>query len=86
MILWLVQQEENGLAAEVADDEMLAEQVLRYVNDTALRIKMAEAAKESVKKFAKTETAKRTKEVYELVLGASTTRVMEMRKKALKNA
>ena len=70
-IIEVVQQEENGLSAEVADDEMLAEQVLRYVNDTGLRIKMAEAAKESVKKFSKTETAKRTKVVYELVLGAT---------------
>jgi len=70
-IVEVVQHEKNGLAADVADDEKLAEQVLRYVNDPALRSKMALAAKASVKKFSKTETAIKTKVVYESVLGAT---------------
>ncbi len=70
-IVEVVQHEVNGLTADVADDGKLAEQVLRFVNALPLRVKMALAAKESVKKFSKTETAKRTKEVYESILGAT---------------
>lgn len=70
-IVEVVAHEQNGLSADVADDKALAELVLRYVEDSNLRSEMAKASKKSVIKFSKAETAKKTKEVYESVLGAT---------------
>jgi glycosyltransferase involved in cell wall biosynthesis len=67
-IVEIVQHDQNGLSADVADDEALARELMRYINDPALRKSMADAAKKSVIKFSKSETAKRTKEVYESIL------------------
>ncbi len=67
-IVEIVQHEENGLSTAVADDEALARELMRYIKDPALRKSMADAAKKTVVKFSKSETAKRTKAVYETIL------------------
>lgn len=67
-IVEIVQHEQNGLIAPVGDDEALAKQLIRYIEQPALRKEMAAAATVSVSNFSKAETARKTLEIYKAVL------------------
>lgn len=63
----IVINEFNGLTTNIQDSEKLSEQVLRILNNNALREKLIANAKEFVKNFSKQEMAKKTLEVYRSV-------------------
>lgn len=67
-IVEIVENEVNGLTAPVADYGALAQQLLRYAAYADLRMSMATKAKETVRGFSKSQTAKRTLEIYKEVL------------------
>lgn len=69
-IIEIIEHEINGLLADVKDDEMLAAQVVRMANDQALREQFINAGLEKVKLFSKSETARKTIEVYSSALAS----------------
>ncbi len=68
-IVEIVHHEKNGLVAKVGDDVKLAEFLVRYIKDSSFRQSMADAAKQIVLAFSKAETARKTHEIYQEVLG-----------------
>jgi L-malate glycosyltransferase len=73
-IVEIIRHNENGMLAGVKDVESLAENVLHYLANPEIGAQHAENGKKNVERFSKQMTAKRTKEVYESVLG----RVLEI--------
>ncbi|GAB5540174.1 MAG: glycosyltransferase [Salibacteraceae bacterium] len=64
----VVIHEKTGLLADVKDDKALAKHVLSILENKTLRDRVVSGARDHVKAFSKQETAKKTKQVYDLVL------------------
>ena len=58
----------NGLTAPVRNPQMLAEQVMRMLNDQSLRETLVANGKKFVQDFSKEKMAERTREIYRQVL------------------
>lgn len=69
-IIEIIEDQKTGLLAEVKDDEALAKAVLQMAASPELRAKFIAAGKEKVKEFAKSETARKTIEVYSSALAS----------------
>lgn len=67
-IIEIIEDQKTGLLADVKDDEALAKAVTQLAENQELRAKYISAGKEKVKQFAKSETAKKTIEVYSSAL------------------
>jgi len=68
-IVEIITNNENGMLADVKDDEMLSKHVLHYIENPEVRAQHANHGKKNVERFSKQMTAQKTKEVYESVLG-----------------
>ena len=66
----LVIHEKTGLSSEVKDSDSLAKQVLRLLNNDALKIQLITQAKEHLQHFSREQTAVNTLQQYEDLLNS----------------
>jgi glycosyltransferase involved in cell wall biosynthesis len=64
----VIEDEDNGLLAPVGDAPILAQQVVRLLEDPDLRARLIESGRERVKAFSKQETARQTRAQYQAVV------------------
>lgn len=67
-IIEIISHNDNGLLADVKDDETLSDLVFQLANHSELRTQFVKAGLEKVKAFSKEETARKTIEVYSSAL------------------
>lgn len=69
-IIEIIEDEKNGLLADVKDHDHLASQVIRMIEEDGLSERLVETGHETVKKFTRQEMASKTLEIYSEILSS----------------